>query len=218
MTQSEFRKYVRLSRKTKTKPMTFVTYNKKFNATLPVSEAADVAYSKFIKSWNNAKRRDGFPITGRLFNIEKELTVASVLKTSLNINPQHIPCPSRSIKPMKARTKKMTSSPPRKKVKKEYSLEDYKIDLLSWLKENNTSKLNHETQNVYFVPSEKIENFEHFSTKLTRSTGKKLKSGGEFKMRSGKKQIINNVNQEDVANVISSVTAGEKGPFFVRIS
>ena len=56
-------------------------------------------------------------------------------------------------------------------VKKEkYTIEHFKSDLNEWIKKNPKSKLAKETQVVYFVGHEKVENPEHFASKLTRST------------------------------------------------
>ena len=92
------------------------------------------------------------------------------------------------------------------------------MQLEEWKTAHPQSKLNKETQIVYFVPNEPIENYEHFATKLTKSTGSILEKGGLFKMRSGLKKEILGVDSKVASDIISKVTKGGKGPFFLPIS
>ena len=77
-------------------------------------------------------------------------------------------------------------------------------DLEAWKIKNPGSKLCKETQVVYFVPKhvkddKKIENYEHFAAKLTKSTGKILETGGLFKMRSGLKKEILGIDKDKMS-------------------
>ena len=71
---------------------------------------------------------------------------------------------------------------------------------------------------VFFVPNEKIDNFEHFAAKLTRNTGAILETGGIFKMRSGMKKEILGLDQKIAREIVASVTNGGKGPFFLPMN
>jgi hypothetical protein len=99
-----------------------------------------------------------------------------------------------------------------------YTLENFKADLESWKAANPQSKLNKETQVVYFVGNQKVENFEHFAAKLTRNTGAILETGGMFKMRSGMKKEILGVDKKVAQEIVVNVTKGGKGPFFLPIA
>ena len=71
---------------------------------------------------------------------------------------------------------------------------------------------------VYFVPTTKITDFEHYAAKLTKQTGKLLETGGVFKMRSGKTREIFGIDKKEAKNIISLVKSGTRGPFFLNIA
>lgn len=163
---------------------------KKFNSVHNTSiPENDVAFEKFNNSVKRAKKH-GFPITARLFDLYSEFT------------PTLSPPTHRSIIP----------SPPIS------HLDQYKKGLEEWKKNNPNSKLNSETQIVYFVPNEKVDNYEHFSSKLTKSTGAILQTGGIFKMRSGMKKELYGLDEEKACEIITRVKNGDSGPFYLPMA
>lgn len=226
------RKYEKSMRKSRTKPMSFQEYNDKYNTTLPTSLSSQEVENKFIKSLLRARKQDGIPVRGKLFNIYKRLSEnASItlnsapLKTKVNIPP-----PTNTIAPSDVRMKPVVLE---RKIKKPTTLtqpktkrarvsidivDQYKKDLSRYIKKNSSTKLKGMTQVVYFVPPEPVKDFEHFSAKLTRTHGQILETGGTFKMINKKKRNIMGINMKEAKEVIASVTAGEAGPFFVNIA
>jgi hypothetical protein len=99
-----------------------------------------------------------------------------------------------------------------------YTVDHFKEDLKLWKQSNPQSKLNVETQVVYFVPPRKVDNFEQFATKLTKSTGAILVTGGTFKMRSGLKKQILGMEQNESKKILDLVKNGVKGPYFLPMA
>ena len=239
--QSDVRLYVRKARKTRGVPMTFSEFNNKWNTKLP--EGAQEQYDAFRLSLSKAIKANGFPVQGRLYNLYKALSAETTPVVPTTLKRELIPPPTQSLTPTDNRSLQQVVKKPRiepvviteepkpepvveekEEVKpvevkeKPYTLEDYKTDLALWKIENPSSKLNKETQVVYFVPNEKVENFEHFAAKLTRNTGSILETGGLFKMRSGMKKEILGVDKQTAQDIVASVTNGGKGPFFLPIN
>ena len=244
--QTDVRKYIRIARRIKGPILPFSEFNRKYDTRLP-EDKQDALYNKFARSVTAAKKRDGFPITGPLFNVLKALTkeTSAVVDTSSSVKRAFIPDPSMSLKPPSSRslTKKIklsterntptnfeTSAAPSsaqmKKIKLSevsaaeppYTVDEFKNDLKDWLKYNQTSKLNGATQVVYFVPNTKITDFEHYAAKLTKQTGEILETGGVFKMRSNKKRELYGLDKKEAANIIGLVKSGTKGPFFLTMA
>lgn len=233
--QNDVKNYVRKARKTKTQLMSFGEYNAKYNTNLPTSENARLALQKFETSLKSARKKDGFPVRMRLFNLYKALSVSDHVVVAPVVKKELIPPPSISLKPVSSRSlynivdesitseeddilkeAKMLISDDEVSVEKEaYTIEHFKSDLNQWIKKNPKSKLAKETQVVYFVGHEKVENPEHFASKLTRSTGQILETGGIFKMRSGMKKEILGMDKDAAKEIIDMVTKGGKGPFFL---
>ena len=223
--QDDVRKYVRVARRIQGPILSFSEFNRKYDTQLP-EDKQDALYNKFVKSVNTAKKRDGFPITGPLFNVLKALmpSTSAVVDTSSSVKRSFIPDPSMSLKPPSSRslTKKIKLSEARTATavhtEAPYTVVDFKKDLKSWLRENQSSKLNGETQVVYFVPNQQITDFEHYAAKLTKQTGSLLETGGVFKMRSGKKRELLGLDKKEASNIISLVKSGTKGPFFLTMA
>lgn len=226
------RKYEKVARKSKGKLLSFFEFNEVHNTTLPTNLSSEEVQERFAQSLRSAKNRDGFPITGKLFNIYKRLSEnkritlnREPLKTSVTIPP-----PSASLKAPEPRMKQVTQKqaievePPKaKRIKKNVEpvrniMEQYQYDLNEFLENNEKSKLVGASQVVYFVPPEPVKDFENYSVKLTRSHGQILEVGGKFKMINKNKRDIFGINKEEAAEVISAVTSGQKGPFFVSIN
>lgn len=236
--QSDVRLYVRKARKTHGTPMSFSEFNQKYQTKLP--EGAQEQYDAFRMSLKKASKANGFPIQGRLFNLYKALSAETTPIVPTSLKRELIPPPEQSLTPTdnrslqqvvkKPRIEQVVEEPkpepvveeksiaPEKVEEKPYTLEEYKQDLALWKVENPTSKLNKETQVVYFVPNEKVENFEHFAAKLTRNTGAILETGGLFKMRSGIKKEILGIDKGIAQDIVANVTNGGKGPFFLPIN
>lgn len=238
--QNDVRKYVRVARRIQTPILNFSEFNRKYDTQLP-EDKQDALYDKFVRSVNAAKKRDGFPITGPLFNVLKALmpSTSAVVDTSSTVKRSFIPDPSMSLKPSSSRslTKKIKLSAERttnfqpssdkmKRIKLSevnvaeppYTVAEFKNDLKEWLTHNKSSKLNGETQIVYFVPHKKITDFEHYAARLTKQTGNLLKTGGLFKMRSGKKRELLGLDKKEANNIISLVKSGTIGPFFLTMA
>ena len=240
--QNDVRKYMRVARRIQGPVLRFSEFNHKYDTHLP-EDKQDALYNKFVRSVNAAKKRDGFPITGPLFNVLKALmpSTSAVVDTSSTVKRAFIPDPSMSLKPTSSRslTKKikltsesieqvseMPSSDQMKRIKLSevsaaeppYTVAEFKNDLKEWLYYNQKSKLNGETQVVYFVPNKKITDFEYYAAKLTKQTGKTLETGGVFKMRSGKKRELHGLDKKEAANIISLVKSGTRGPFFLTMA
>tara|TARA_A100001015_G_C14926774_1_gene686690 strand:+ start:43 stop:777 length:735 start_codon:yes stop_codon:yes gene_type:complete len=224
------RKYEKSARRSKGNILSFFEFNEKYNTTLPTNLSSEEVYMQFHASVRKAKNRDGFPITGKLFNIYKRLSENK--RATLNRQPLQtsvtIPPPTASLSPPEPRLVKKTEKqvfdipPPKaKRMKKEpvrNVLEQYKLDLNNFLDINKESKLVGASQVVYFVPPEPVQEFENYSVKLTRSHGQILVDGGKFKMVNKVKRDIFGINKKDAEEVISAVTNGQKGPFFVSIN
>ena len=196
--QKDVMKYVRLDRKTRGKLLDRDEFNTKYGANLPESATA---YNAFKSSHVRAKQH-GVPITGRLYNLfaalSKETSPVVSPVASMDVLPSFAPASHRS----------MSS----------FTLEHYKAGLEAWKKEHPSSKLNSETQIVYFVPNEPITNYEHYATKLTKNTGAILETGGMFKMRSGMKKEILGVDKDVAHEIVSQVKNGTSGPFFLPMA
>jgi len=237
--QSDVRLYVRKARKTRGIPLTFSEFNSKYKTKLP--EDARKQYETFRTSLKKASKINGFPIRGRLFNLYKALSQEATPVVPTSLKRELIPPTTQSLTPTDNRSLQQVVKKPRieekpkeeevveeetevepkvqEKVEAEpYTMAHFKSDLALWKVENPGSKLNKETQVVYFVANEKIDNFEHFAAKLTRNTGSILETGGLFKMRSGIKKEILGVDKKVAQDIVASVTNGGKGPFFLPIS
>lgn len=239
--QSDVRLYVRKARKTRGIPLTFAEFNTKYKTKLP--EGAQEQYETFRTSLKKASKVDGFPVTSRLFNLYKALSNETTPVVPTTLKRELIPPPTQSLSPIDSRSLQQVVKKPRiqekpvpekveevvakeeikpeveEKVKAEpYTMSHFHSDLALWKVENPGSKLNKETQVVYFVPNEKVDNFEHFAAKLTRNTGAILETGGIFKMRSGLKKEILGMDKKVAQDIVASVTNGGKGPFFLPIN
>jgi len=224
------RKYEKVARKSKGKLMTFFEFNETHDANLPTNLSSEEIQIKFAQSFKRAKHREGFPITGKLFNIYRRLSENS--RATLNRDPLRTPvsippasaslkAPEPRMKPVSVKQEVDIPEPRSKRLKKEpvrNILEQYKIDLNNFLDSNKRSKLVGASQVVYFVPPEPIKDFEHYSVKLTRSHGQILETGGKFKMINKEKREILGINKKDAQEVINAVTSGQKGPFYVSIN
>ena len=213
--QQDVKKYVRTARKVRGQPLRFTEFNKKYSTHLPEDRIGDDLYLKFSKSLKRVRSADGFPVQGPLFNILKAINRKNSPIVSTPPPRAYIPSPTATLKPTSSRSvqkvRAAISAQP-------YSVDDYKADLKSWLAANPKSKLQTETQVVYFVPNEKIDDYEHFASKLTKNTGVMLEKGGLFKMRSGLKREIVGIDKREAQNIIKLVKAGTKGPFFLPIA
>lgn len=225
--QQDVRHYVRVARKTKGQLKKFDEFNLAYKTKLPTNGDSEVALSSFVKSLKRARAVNGVPVQGRLYNLYNALVKLDSPVVNAPVKKEMIPPPSMaSLKPVSIRTEKVQEvevkeSPVKKQkiVSKplDFNMDVYKVQLEEWKAAHPQSKLNNETQIVYFVPNEPIENYEHFSTKLTKSTGSILEKGGLFKMRSGLKKEILGVDSKIASDIISKVTKGGKGPFFLPI-
>lgn len=208
--QQDVSLYVRVARKTRGQLQSFKAFNEKFNTNIPECETA---FKSFSKSFKRAKANGEFPVQGRLYNLYSAFVKESSPVIAPQIKPEMIPSPAASLSPVSHRSVAVEET-----VKEEYTVADFKQDLEEWKKDHPSSKLNQETQIVYFVPHERVENYEHFASKLTKSTGAILEKGGLFKMRSGLKKEILGADKKVAAEIIASVTKGEKGPFFLPMA
>jgi hypothetical protein len=232
--QSDVRLYVRKARKTRGIPISFAEFNIKYKTKLP--EGAQEQYETFRASLKKASKANGFPIQGRLFNLYRALSREATPVVPTSLKRELIPPPTQSLSPTDNRSLQQVVKKPRieekpapvevveeikvqEKVEAEpYTMAHFKSDLALWKVENPGSKLHKETQVVYFVANEKVNNFEHFAAKLTRNTGSILETGGIFKMRSGLKKEILGMDKKVAQDIVASVTNGGKGPFFLPIS
>ncbi len=224
------RLYVRKARRSRNPLMTFNEFNVKYNTNLPTDEAAEIEFNRFKSSLSRRKKQHGFPIQGRLYNLLKGLQKENGPVKAPSLKRELIPPVENSLTPMSARAVQHVVKKPKVEARaaaveaavgvpkeKNYTLDHFKQDLESWKQKNPNSKLNKETQIVYFVPNQRIENMEHYAAKLTRNTGKILETGGIFKMRSGMKKEILGVDAKVASDIVASVTNGGKGPFFLPI-
>ena len=106
---------------------------------------------------------------------------------------------------------------------KRAGIERFKKGLRTWKSKNGSSILNDDkifTTSVFFVPNQKVYNMnmEDFAIKLTRDRGVKLKTGGEFKMRSKNTKTIDGYDKEEAAKIVASAEQGKKGPFFLPMA
>lgn len=239
--QNDVRMFTRVARKTRGNLLSVEDFNKKYNTNLPLTKESQLAFDRFNKSLNSARKRDGVPVRSRLFNLYGNLSTSAKPTVTPQRKRELIPPVTASLTPPSGRvvaqvTKKakieavveekkieLETPPAAPEVKLEnkaepYTLENFKEDLEVWKKNNPNSKLNKETQVVYFVGNAKVENFEHFAAKLTRNVGAILETGGKFKMRSGVKKEILGVDQKVAQEIVANVTKGGKGPFFLPIA
>ena len=252
--QNDVKNYVRKARKIRGQILSFEDYNSKYHTNLPTGDNARVAFQIFETSLKSARKKDGYPVTRRLFNLYKALSNCEHAVITPIVKKELIPPPSISLKPVSSRSlsisetyneaaktlidetynesilteedkiiqeAKMLISEDEEVVsveKEKYTIEHFKNDLNEWIKKNPKSKLAKETQVVYFVGHEKVENPEHFASKLTRSTGQILETGGIFKMRSGMKKEILGMDKDAAKEIIDMVTKGGKGPFFLSMA
>ncbi len=213
--QDELRHYTKLARKSRGAPMTFTEYNSRHKADIPTDAVSDSIYGSFVSSLKRAKAANGLPVQGRLFNLVRAFhSEMSPIFNAPKVKTM-LPSPTQTLQPTSSRNITPTATVA---VKKEYTMDHYKEDRTRWLQAHAQSKLHKETQVVFFVPNEKIENYEHYATKLTKATGQILQNGGIFKMRSGLKKEILGVDKEAAAKVLQMVKSGEKGPYYVPIS
>ena len=186
----------------------------------------------FRKSWSRQLKANGFPIRGRMYNLYKAIAKDTSAVVAPSLKRELIPPPASAINASSTRSLSQIMKKPRVEVSAEvkravgevkqkpeaYTMDHFKKDLETWKAANPGSKLNKETQVVFFVPNQKVDNMEHFASKLTRNTGQKLETGGVFKMRSGMKKEITGMDKKVAAEIVASVTKGGKGPFFLPIA
>lgn len=231
--QNDVRMFTRVARKTRGNLLSVEEFNQKYKTKLPTTSESKLAFDQFNKSLSAARKRDGVPVRSRLFNLYEKLSGTTKSTVVPTLKRELIPPVQNSLKPTSGRTlnqviKKQRVEAPKVEAKPEpvveekkaapYTLENFKVDLESWKAANPQSKLNKETQVVYFVGNQKVENFEHFAAKLTRNTGAILETGGMFKMRSGMKKEILGVDKKVAQEIVANVTKGGKGPFFLPIA
>ncbi len=230
--EDSVRQYVRKARRSRNTLLTFNEFNAKYQTNLPVDDAAMEQFNLFKTSYNKMKKQDGIPIRGRLYNLVKGLQKEVGPVKAPSLKRELIPPIENSLTPMSARSVQHVVKKPKVEARsaaveaavgkpqelEKYTIEHFKQHLEEWKKDNPNSKLNKETQVVYFVPNQRIENMEHYAAKLTRNTGKILETGGMFKMRSGMKKEILGVDSKIAAEIVATVTNGGKGPFFLPIN
>jgi len=229
--QDDVRQYTRRARKARSIPLSFKDFNTKYGTSLPLGADSEKAQAAFRKSWNKQMKANGFPIRGRMFNLYKAVSKETSAVVAPSLKRELIPPPASAINASSARSLGQIMKKPRVEVSEQvkkavgevkqkpvYTMENFKQDLTAWKNANPSSKLNKETQVVFFVPNEKVDNMEHFASKLTRNTGQKLETGGMFKMRSGMKKEITGMDKKVAAEIVATVTKGGKGPFFLPIA
>lgn len=229
--QEDVRRYVRIARKTKGQLKSFHEFNSIHKTSLPTSVETKAVFNIFSKSLKRQKLANGFPVQGRLYNLYSALVKLDSPVVRAPVKKEMIP--SASLKPASIRSVPVVESPPlespplesppplKKQKKMEtaaFTMDDFKRQLKEWKADHPQSKLNKETQIVYFVPNQAVENFEHFAAKLTKSTGAILEKGGIFKMRSGLKKEIMGIDKKEASVIISKVTKGKTGPYFLPIN
>ena len=168
------RLYVRKARRSRNPLMTFNEFNVKYNTNLPTDEAAEIEFNRFKSSLSRRKKQHGFPIQGRLYNLLKGLQKENGPVKAPSLKRELIPPVENSLTPMSARAVQHVVKKPKVEARasaveaavgvpkeKNYTLDHFKQDLESWKQKNPNSKLNKETQIVYFVPNQRIENMEH---------------------------------------------------------
>ncbi len=230
--QDDVRQYTRRARKTRSVPLSFKDFNTKYGTNLPLGADSEKAVATFRKSWSRQLKANGFPIRGRMYNLYKAISKDTSAVVAPSLKRELIPPPASAINASSTRSLGQIMKKPRVEVSAEvkkavgeveqkpeaYTMDHFKKDLESWKAANPGSKLNKETQVVFFVPNQKVDNMEHFASKLTRNTGQKLETGGVFKMRSGMKKEITGMDKKVAAEIVASVTKGGKGPFFLPIA
>ena len=229
--QDDVRQYTRRARKARSAPLSFKDFNTKYGTSLPLGADSEKAVATFRKSWSKQLKANGFPIRGRMYNLYKAVSKETSAVVAPSLKRELIPPPASAINASSTRSLGQIMKKPRVDVSAEvkravgdkqkpeaYTMDHFKKDLASWKAANPGSKLNKETQVVFFVPNQKVDNMEHFASKLTRNTGQKLETGGMFKMRSGMKKEIHGIDTKVAAEIVASVTKGGKGPFFLPIA
>ncbi len=230
--QDDVRQYTRRARKMRSAPLSFKEFNSKYGTSLPLGADSEKAVAAFRKSHLKQLKANGFPIQGRLYNLYKAIAKDTSPIVAPSLKRELIPPPASAINASSTRSLGQIMKKPRVEVSEEvkkavgevetkvepYTMDHFKKDLTTWLKANPNSKLNKETQVVFFVPNKKVDNMENFASKLTRNTGSKLETGGTFKMRSGMKKEITGMDKKVAAEIVASVTKGGKGPFFLPIA
>lgn len=230
--QDDVRQYTRRARKMRSQPLSFKEFNAKYGTDLPLGNDSETALSAFRQSWNRQLKANGFPIQGRMYNLYKAISKGKSAVVAPSLKRELIPPPASAINASSTRSLGQIMKKPRVEVRseavnkavgevkkpEEYTMAHFHKDLAAWKSANPDSKLNKETQVVFFVPNEKVNNMEHFASKLTRNTGSKLETGGMFKMRSGIKKEILGIDKKVAAEIVASVTKGGKGPFFLPIA
>jgi len=230
--QDDVRLYTRRARKQRSAPLSFKEFNTKYGTTLPLGADSEKAVALFRKSHLKLLKANGFPIQGRMYNLYKAIAKDTSAVVAPSLKRELIPPPASAINASSTRSLGQIMKKPRVEVSQEvkkavgevkakpepYTMDHFKKDLAVWKEANPGSKLNKETQVVFFVPNQKVDNMEHFASKLTRNTGSKLETGGVFKMRSGMKKEITGMDKKVAAEIVASVTKGGKGPFFLPIA
>ena len=230
--QDDVRQYTRRARKQRSVPLSFKEFNTKYGTTLPLGADSEKAVALFRKSHLKLLKANGFPIQGRMYNLYKAIAKDTSAVVAPSLKRELIPPPASAINASSTRSLGQIMKKPRVEVSQEvkkavgevkakpepYTMDHFKKDLATWKLANPGSKLNKETQVVFFVPNQKVDNMEHFASKLTRNTGSKLETGGVFKMRSGVKKEITGMDKKVAAEIVASVTKGGKGPFFLPIA
>ena len=230
--QDDVRQYTRRARKQRSVPLSFKEFNTKYGTTLPLGADSEKAVALFRKSHLKLLKANGFPIQGRMYNLYKPIAKDTSAVVAPSLKRELIPPPASAINASSTRSLGQIMKKPRVEVSQEvkkavgevkakpepYTMDHFKKDLATWKLANPGSKLNKETQVVFFVPNQKVDNMEHFASKLTRNTGSKLETGGVFKMRSGVKKEITGMDTKVAAEIVASVTKGGKGPFFLPIA
>ncbi len=230
--QDDVRQYTRRARKQRSVPLSFKEFNTKYGTTLPLGADSEKAVALFRKSHLKLLKANGFPIQGRMYNLYKAIAKDTSAVVAPSLKRELIPPPASAINASSTRSLGQIMKKPRVEVSQEvkkavgevkakpepYTMDHFKKDLATWKLANPGSKLNKETQVVFFVPNQKVDNMEHFASKLTRNTGSKLETGGVFKMRSGVKKEITGMDTKVAAEIVASVTKGGKGPFFLPIA
>ena len=138
----------------------------------------------------------------------------NVLKNFSTINPNLLVKEGSTITTMSAMKNILAKADVDEQFNQQFAI----YDLNEFLENNGQSKLVGASQVVYFVPPEPVKDFENYSVKLTRSHGQILEVGGKFKMINKNKRDIFGINKDEASEVISAVTSGQKGPFFVSIN
>tara|TARA_B100000424_G_C22808316_1_gene433047 strand:+ start:105 stop:833 length:729 start_codon:yes stop_codon:yes gene_type:complete len=225
---ADCRTFEKIARKERKNLLSFNDFNKKYKTNIPVNEKTNQIHANFVKKWAKAKKVGEFPIRTRLGNLYKQLSENKSPSVNLSRNITKVSIPDNTIHPsvpritktkaVKKKSVTLVSNQEIRKKQKIDPMQSFQNELQNYLKRNKKSVLNQSTQIVYFVPPDKVQNFEHFAAKLTRSHGELLKTGGIFKMRNGQKRNIQGIDLKQSNEVYNNVLNGGKGPFFIKIS